>query len=132
MRDEPTRALKKLSIFLAEGVQLFTFGIEHSKNLSVLVRHRNNDLRTRRVKGGQIARIVVDVANDDRLARVERCPTQPLGDGKAGIRWWLVARFGENHEVALHDLVNANSTIIARRANHFHELRHPLWRAPAG
>src|SRR2546425_12227269 len=83
------------------------------------------------MKCGQIAWIVVDVADDDRLARVERCPAQPLGDWKAGIRGRFVTRFRKNDKCVVHDLVDANPAIIARRANHFHELSHPLWCPPA-
>jgi hypothetical protein len=44
VRNQPARALKKLSILLAEGIQLFALGIEHSKNVAMIVDHRNNDL----------------------------------------------------------------------------------------
>jgi len=44
VRDQTTRAFQKLSIFLAEGIQLFALGVEHSKDVPVLVRHWHNDL----------------------------------------------------------------------------------------
>jgi len=72
------------------------------------------------------------VTDDDRFPGFQRRPAQALPDWKTRIRRWLVARPGENHEIFFHYLVNADPAIIARRANHLHELLHPLWCAPAG
>src|SRR6266571_2859739 len=130
--NQTTRPLQKLSIFLAEGVQFFTLGIEHSKDVPVLVRHGNNDLRPCRVKSRQIARIVMHVTDDDGFPGFERRPAQTLCDWKTRIGRWLVARSGENRELLVHDLVNADPAITARRSNHLHKLLHPLWSAPAG
>src|ERR671918_2261869 len=83
------------------------------------------------MKCGQIARVVVHVADNDRFARIERCPAQPLRNGKARIRRWVVASAGENYEFIFDDFVNRDPPIIARRANYLHELSHSLAGASA-
>jgi hypothetical protein len=72
MRDESARAFEELSIFVAEGVHLLALGIKHSKNLMMLIDHRDNDLGARGVKRGQITRIVPHIANDNGFARFQR------------------------------------------------------------
>src|SRR6266849_3229880 len=72
------------------------------------------------------------VTHDERFARVQRRSAQALRDWKARIRRRLVTSASEDHELLVHDLVNGDPAIIARRANHFHDLLHPFWRAPAG
>ena len=70
MSDQAASTFQKLSIFIAEGIQLVALGIEHPKNVLVLVTHGHNDLRASSVKRGQIAQILVHVAHDDGLARI--------------------------------------------------------------
>jgi len=84
VRDQTAGALEELSIFLAEGVQLFALGIEHSKDAPMLVRHRNNDFGARCVERGQIAWIVVDVTDDDRFPDSSAAPHSPCVIGKRG------------------------------------------------
>jgi hypothetical protein len=72
--DQTTSALKELSIFVTERVHLFAFGIQHSKNLSVLIDHRDNDLGARGVEGWQIAWIVPHIANNNGSAGFQRRP----------------------------------------------------------
>src|SRR2546430_16769004 len=72
------------------------------------------------------------VTRDDWVAGVQRRATQALHDWKTLVGRRLVTSASENHELLVHDLVNGDPAIIARRANHLHELLHPLWRAPAG
>src|SRR5438067_10938241 len=130
--DQTTSALKELSIFVPKGVHLFALGIKHSKNLMMLVDHRDNDLGARRVKGGQIARIVPYVANNNGFARFQRSAAQSLGGGKPRIRRRFVTRFRKDDKFVLHDFINADPAIIARLANHFHEFPHSRRRAAAG
>jgi hypothetical protein len=80
---------------------------------------------------GQISRIMVDIADDDRFPGFQRRAAQPLRDWETRIRRRLVACVGENHEFIFDDLVNADPAIIARRANHLCELLHSLSGAPA-
>ncbi len=72
MRDQAASAFQKLPIFIAEGIQLIALGIEHTKNVTMLVTHRHNDLRASGVKRRQIARILMHVAHDDGFARIQR------------------------------------------------------------
>jgi hypothetical protein len=44
VRNQAAGALQKLSIFFAERVQLITLHVHHSKNVPMLIPHRNNDL----------------------------------------------------------------------------------------
>ena len=69
--DQTTCALQKLSIFLAEGIQLIALDIQHAENAPVLVvPHRNNDLRPRRMKLREMARIFMHIADNDWFSRV--------------------------------------------------------------
>ena len=72
MSDQAACALQKLSIFIAERVQLVTLYIQHAENMPVLIPHRDDDLRASGMKRGQIAQILVHIADDDRLARLQR------------------------------------------------------------
>ena len=76
MRDQTGRALEKLSIFLAKSVHFVALGIEHSDDVLVTVRHRNDDLRPRGVKGRQITHILVHISHNDRFARFQSRPAQ--------------------------------------------------------
>src|SRR5439155_1575857 len=115
---------QKLSIFVAEGIQFITLGIEHTQNVAMLVAHWHNDLGTSRVKRGQIARIAMHVAHDDRVARLQRSAAYPLRDGKPRVGRRLAAGFGKDHKFIFDNLVNSEPAIIARGANHLHELPH--------
>jgi hypothetical protein len=44
VRNQTTCALQKLSIFLAEGVQLITLHVQYAENVPVLISHWDNDL----------------------------------------------------------------------------------------
>ena len=44
VRDQTTGAFQKLSIFLAECVQLITLHVQHAENMPMLISHRDNDL----------------------------------------------------------------------------------------
>ena len=72
MRNQATCAFQKLSIFIAERVQLVTLHIQHAENMPVLIPHRDDDLRASGMKGREIAQIPVYIADDDRLARLQR------------------------------------------------------------
>src|SRR5438045_5076183 len=108
MRDESARAFEELSIFVAEGVHLLALGIKHSKNLMMLIDHRDNDLGARCVKGGQITRIVPYIAHNNGFARFQRRPAYALTDGKPRISGRVLTRFRLNHELRLHNLINTD------------------------
>ena len=65
------------------------------------------------------------------LAGLQGRTAQSLANWKTWIRRRFLAALGHNHELVLNDLVNADPAIIARGANHLHELLHSLSRAPA-
>ena len=44
MCDQPACAFQKLSIFIAEGIQFIALGIEHTKNVAMIVTHRHDNL----------------------------------------------------------------------------------------
>ncbi len=132
MRDQTACALQKLSIFIAERVQLITLHIQHAENVPVLIPHRDDDLRARGMKCRQIARIVVDVADYYRLARIQRRAAKPLRNRKSRVGWRLVAGFRLNHELVFNDFVNGDPPITARGADHLYELRHSFSGAPPG
>jgi len=132
MRDQTACALQKLSIFIAERVQLITLHIQHAENVPVLIPHRDDDLRTRGMKCRQIARIAVDVADYYRLARIQRRAAKPLRNRKSRVGWRLVAGFRLNHELVFNDFVNGDPPITARGANHLYQLRHSFPGAPPG
>jgi hypothetical protein len=44
MGDQAARPLQKLSIFIAEGIQLIALDIQHAQNVPVLIPHWDNDL----------------------------------------------------------------------------------------
>src|SRR4029434_11026166 len=94
--------------------------------------HRHNDLGTSRVEGRQIPKILAYVAHDDGLAGLQGRTAQSLTNRETWIRRRFLAALGHNHELVLNDLVNADPAIIARGANHLHELFHSFSRAPAG
>jgi hypothetical protein len=52
VRDQTTGALKELSIFVTERVQLFALGIKHSEDVAMIVPHRDDDLGARSMKCG--------------------------------------------------------------------------------
>ena len=71
VRDQAASTLEELSIFFAKRVQLVALHIQHAENARVVVvPHRDNDLRARRMKRRQMARILVHVADNDRLSRL--------------------------------------------------------------
>jgi hypothetical protein len=71
VRDQTAGTLEKLSIFFTERIQLVAFHVQHAENAPVLiVPHRDNDFRPRRMKRREMARILVYVADDDRLSRL--------------------------------------------------------------
>jgi len=71
VRDQAAGPLQEFSIFFAKRVQLITLYVHHSENAPVVVvPHWHNDLLSRRVKRGEMARILVDVADNDRLSRL--------------------------------------------------------------
>jgi hypothetical protein len=71
VRDQAAGPLQKFSIFFAKRVQLITLYVHHSENaLVVVVPHRDNDLRPRRMKRREMARILVYIADNDRFSRV--------------------------------------------------------------
>ena len=72
VRDQTACALQEFSVFIAERVQLVALHIQHAENVPVLIPHRDDDLRASCVKRRQIAQILVHVADDDRLARLQR------------------------------------------------------------
>jgi len=129
--DQTACALQKLLVFIAERVQLIALDVHHSKNVPMVIPHRDNSFRARRVKRRQISRIFVHIPDNDGLARIQRRAAQPLGDGKARISWRFVPRFRDNDELVFHDLINADPPITAGGANHFHDLPHSFSRAPA-
>ncbi len=131
VRDQTTGALKKLSVFFAKGIQLVTVRIKHTENVTVLVPHRHDDFGTSCVKRRQIPHIFVHVAYDDRLARLQRSAAQSLFNRETRVRRRLVAGVGKNHKFVFDDFVNCYPTVIARRANHFHQLLHSFSRAAA-
>src|SRR2546422_403245 len=122
------RALEELSIFFSERIDLFAFGVDHSDDVSMLVRHWNNDFRARRMKGGQIARVFPYVPDHDRLPRFKRRPAQPLRDRKPRVSRWLIAGAGQDDEFLFIYFVNADPAIIAGRANHLRDLLHSFRR----
>src|SRR5438552_3069517 len=73
MCNQAAGAFQKLPIFIAEGIQFIALDIEHTKNVTVLITHRHNDLGASGMKGGQISRVFVHVAHDDRFTRIQRC-----------------------------------------------------------
>src|SRR6516225_1443376 len=50
MSDQTACPLKKLQVFVVEGIQFIALGIEHAENVPVIVAHRHNDLGTSRMK----------------------------------------------------------------------------------
>ncbi len=71
VRDQTAGTLQKFSIFFAKRVQLVALHVHHSENaLVVVVPHRDNDLRPRRMKRREMARILVYVADNDRFSRL--------------------------------------------------------------
>src|SRR4029077_260450 len=99
--------------------------------MPVVVAHRHNDLGTSCMKRRQIPKILAHVAHDNGLAGIQRSPAQPLTNRETWIRRRVGAALGHNHKLVLDNLVNAIPAIIARGANHLHELLHPFWGAPA-
>jgi hypothetical protein len=67
MSDQAAGAFQEISIFIAERVQVIALYVQHSKNMPVLIPHRNNDLGARRMKRGQVSRVFVHIAHDERL-----------------------------------------------------------------
>src|SRR5262249_40325268 len=132
MGNQASRAFKKLEVFVAEGIQLIAVGVEHTEYVPVVVAHRHDDLRASSVKCRQMSNILSYVAHDDGFARIQCRTAQSLSSRKAGISCGVVAGFGHYHEFIFYDLVDANPAIIARGADHLHELLHSLSRAPAG
>ena len=120
--NESARAFEKLSIFLVERIRRIALGIDHSYDAPVIVCHRDDDLRARGVECRQIARVFGHITDDNWLARLEHRSAQALRDRKTRICRRLVASAGQNHKVFIHDLVNANPTVIARRANQLQDL----------
>ena len=84
------------------------------------------------MEGRQMAKIPAHVADDDGFARIQCRTAQSLSDRKTRISCGLVAGFGHYHEFFLNDLVNADPAVIARGADHLHELLHSFSCAPAG
>jgi len=132
MRYQAARAIEKLQVFVVEGIQFIALRIEHPENVPVIIAHRYNDLGTSGMKRRQVPEILAHVAYDDRLARLQGRSAQSLASWKTWIRRWFLAAFGHNYELVLNDLVNADPAIIARGANHLHELLHSFAGAPAG
>jgi len=133
VRDQTAGTLQKLAIFLAKRVQLVALHIQHAKDaLMLVVPHWDNDLRARRMKRGQMARIFVHVADNNRFARVQRRAAKPLRNGKTRVSRRLIACACENHEFIFDDFVNRQPPVIARCANHLHELFHSFAGATAG
>src|SRR5882724_5036691 len=89
------------------------------------------DFRPSCVKRWQITHIFVHVTHDDRLARVQCSAAQSLFNRETWICRRLVPGIGENHKFIFDDFVNCYPTVIARRANHLHDLLHPLASAAA-
>src|SRR4051794_28614642 len=131
MPYQATCAVEKLQVFVIEGIQFIAFRIEHPEHVPVVVAHWYDDLGTSGMKRRQIPKILAHVANDDSSARLQGRTAQSLAGWKTWICGRFVAAFGHYHELVLNDLVNANPAIIARRANHLHELLHSLSRASA-
>jgi hypothetical protein len=132
MSDQAACAFEKLQVFIVEGIQFIALRIEHPKNVPVVVAHRHDNLGTSGMKRRQISEILAHVAYDNGLARLQGRTAQSLASWKTWIRRRFLAAFGHNHELVLYDLVNAHPAIIARGANHLHELLHSLSRAPSG
>ena len=44
MSDQAASTFQKLSIFIAEGIQFIALGIEHTKNVAMIVTHRHDNL----------------------------------------------------------------------------------------
>ena len=132
MSDQTACAFEKLQVFVGEGIQFIALRVEHPEDVPVIVAHRHNDLGTSRVEGRQIAKILAHVAYDDGLAGIQRRAAQSLSNRETWICRRFLACFRQNYEFILNDLVNADPAVIARSANHLHELLHSFAGAPAG
>jgi hypothetical protein len=94
MRDQTASALKKLQVFVVEGIQFIALGIEHAENVPVIVAHRHNDLGTSRMKRRQIPKILAYVAHDERLAGLQGRTAQSLSNRETWIRRRFIAALG--------------------------------------
>src|SRR6185437_9505209 len=104
---QATSTFQKLSIFIAEGIQSIALGIEHPKNVLVLVTHGHNDFGAGGVECGQIAPVLVDIPHNDGLAGLQRGAAESLCSWETCICRRLATRFCHNHELVLDNLVNA-------------------------
>src|SRR5262245_48113375 len=131
MSDQTACAFEKLQVFVIEGIQFIALRVEHPENVPVIVAHRHNDLGTGCMKRRQIPDILAHVAHDDGFTGIQRSSTQALANWETWVGRWVAAGFGHDHKLVFNDLVNPDPTIVARGANHLHELVHSFARAPA-
>src|ERR1051325_8250192 len=117
MRDQPAGALQELPVFLAKRVHLVAFRVDHAYDLSLIVRHWNNDLRARGVECRQIAQVLGYVTNDDGFARFEHRAAEALPQWEPRIGRRLIAGTRKNDEILVYDFVDADPAIVARCPN---------------
>src|ERR1041385_711724 len=79
MRDQTACPFEKLQVFIVEGIQFVAIGIEHAKNVAVVVAHWHNNLGTSCMECRQVADILAYVAHDDRLSRIQRSEERRVG-----------------------------------------------------
>src|SRR6478672_6639136 len=73
-----------------------------------------------------MARILANVADNNRLPGFQRRAAQTLGNWKSRIRWWFMVARSDEYEFLLDDLVDPNPPIAPCRADNLRNLLHPL------